>query len=187
MPAAMVAPMNAMMARDAMMADDARAMHGEHPAAAASSNNGGNGIDGRIVVIVTVVVRIIVVINTADKHAVEVAMMDKGMPGKSRTSRDGGSSGAETGATANDGTAKSTGGAAPAETSATAAAATSTSTATAMSATNFNRQFAGDGVSGIRHAGIDRREGFGALASKERSHQQRRQRARRAQRTSCKN
>jgi hypothetical protein len=175
MSAAMVAPMDAMMAHDAMMADGARAMHSEHPAAAASSD-GGNGIGGRIVIIVTVVVRIIVVINAADKHAVEVTVMDKGMAGKSRTGRDGGSSRAETRATANDATTETAGGATPAETSATAAAA---STSTAMSATNFNRQFTGYRLSGSRHGGIDRREGFGALASKERSDQQRRQCARR--------
>src|SRR4029077_17778436 len=74
-------PVDAMMTCGAMMADDARAMHGEHPAAASSSDKGSpsdkglGGIDGRIVVVVGVIVRIVVVIDAADKHSMEMMMM----------------------------------------------------------------------------------------------------------------
>jgi hypothetical protein len=67
-PAMMEAPVHAVvMALDAMMADDARAMHGQHPMAASSSDKGGSGIDGETIIIIGVVIRIVVVIDAADK------------------------------------------------------------------------------------------------------------------------
>jgi hypothetical protein len=87
MPAVMVAPVNTVvMTRGAMVTDDARAMHGQHPAAASSSDKGGSGIDGGIVVGVGIVIRIIVVIDAADKNPAEVTPMTKAVAYKSRSS-----------------------------------------------------------------------------------------------------
>jgi hypothetical protein len=73
MTAVMVAPVDPVVTRGAMMASDARAMHGHHPAAASSTDKDRDGIDGGIVVIIGViiriVVRVIVVIDAADKEA----------------------------------------------------------------------------------------------------------------------
>ena len=81
MSAVMVPPMDSIVARGPMMTDDARAMHGQHPAAASSSDKGG--IDGRIIVVIGVVVRIVVVIDAADKSPAEVASVNEGATGKS--------------------------------------------------------------------------------------------------------
>lgn len=72
MTAVMVAPVDPVVARGAMMASDARAMHGHHPAAASSTDKDGDGIDGRIigiVVIIGVAIRVVVVIDAANKEA----------------------------------------------------------------------------------------------------------------------
>jgi len=93
MPAVIVAPGDVVIARGAMMTDDARAMHGQHPAAASSTDKDrdrdGNGIDVRIfriAIVIAVVIRIIVVIHAADKDPVEVAVMEEVVAGKSRAS-----------------------------------------------------------------------------------------------------
>src|SRR5580693_5415932 len=86
MSAVMVAPVTMVMPRGPMVADDARAMHGQHPAAASSSDKGGSGIDGGIIVSVGIVIRIIVVIDAADKSPAEVTPMTKAATGKSRSS-----------------------------------------------------------------------------------------------------
>ena len=86
MPAVMMAPVDTVvMARGAMVTDDARTMHGQHPAAASSSDKGGSGIDGGIIVIVGIVIRIIVVIDAADKNPAEVTPMTKAVASKSRS------------------------------------------------------------------------------------------------------
>ena len=75
------------MALDAMVADDARAMHGRHPMAASSSDKGGSGIDdgisgiNRIVVVGGIVIRIIVVVDAADKNPAEVMPPSEPMAG----------------------------------------------------------------------------------------------------------
>ncbi len=76
MTAVVVAPVDPVVARGAMMANDARAMHGHHPAAASFTDKDrhgdGNGIDGRIigiVIVIAVVIRVVVVIDAADKEA----------------------------------------------------------------------------------------------------------------------
>jgi hypothetical protein len=87
MPAVMVAPVNTVvMTRGAMVTDDARAMHGQHPAAASSNDKGGSGIDGGIIVDLGIVIRIIVVIDAADKNPAEATPMTEAVAGKSRSS-----------------------------------------------------------------------------------------------------
>ena len=82
MSAIVVAPIETVMARNAMMTKNARAMHGDHLAACSSSDKGG--IDGGIIVIVgVIVIRIVVVIDATDKHTMDVTAMSKSMPGKS--------------------------------------------------------------------------------------------------------
>src|SRR5579872_184202 len=102
MPAMMEAPVRAVIvALDAMMADDARAVHGQHPVAASSSDKGGSGIDDGIsgvtgiVVVGGIVIRIIVVVDAADKNPAEMAPVSKSMSGISGAgiSRDTGHSG----------------------------------------------------------------------------------------------
>src|ERR1700729_4065392 len=91
MPAVMVAPVNTVvMTRGAMVTDDARAMHGQHPAAASSSDKGGSGIDGGGIVGVGPVIRIILVIDAADKNPAEVPPVTETAAGKSRSSCDRG-------------------------------------------------------------------------------------------------
>jgi hypothetical protein len=85
MPAVMVAPVDTIVSRGAMVTDDARTMHGQHPAAASASDKGGSGIDGGIIVIVGIVIRIIVVIDAADKNPAEVTPMTKAVASKSRS------------------------------------------------------------------------------------------------------
>ena len=87
------APVRAViMALDAMMADDARAMHGQHPMAASSSDKGGSGIDdgisgvNGIVVGGGIVIRVIVVIDAADKNPAEMTPVDESTTGISGTS-----------------------------------------------------------------------------------------------------
>jgi hypothetical protein len=85
MPAVMVAPVDTIVSRGAMATDDARTMHGQHPAAASTSDKGGSGIDGGIIVIVGIVIRIIVVIDAAGKNPAEVTPMTKAVAHKSRS------------------------------------------------------------------------------------------------------
>jgi hypothetical protein len=85
MPAVMVAPVDTIVSRGAMVTDDARTMHGQHPAAASTSDKGGSGIDGGIIVIVGIVIRIIVIIGAADKNPAEVTPMTKAVAHKSRS------------------------------------------------------------------------------------------------------
>jgi hypothetical protein len=87
MPAVMVAPVDTVvMARRAMVTDDARTIHGQHPAAASTSDKGGSGIDGGIIVIIGIIIRIIVVIDAPDKNPSEVTPMTKAVARKSRSS-----------------------------------------------------------------------------------------------------
>src|ERR1700689_4989121 len=167
MSAVMGMPMDTVVASGAMMTDDARAMHGQHPAATSSSDKGG--IDGGIIVIIGIVIRIVVVIDAANKSSAEVTPVSKGAAGKSGTSCDDRRPGADR-AAAND--------------SATKAAATAH---TAMPAATFNRQPAGNRLARARHSRIDRRQRFGALAGNGRHHQQCRNCAQHARRTSCEN
>jgi hypothetical protein len=86
MPAVMVAPVDTVvMARRAMVTDDARTIHGQHPAAASTSDKGGSGIDGGIIVIIGIIIRIIVVIDAPDKNLSEVTPMTKAVAHKSRS------------------------------------------------------------------------------------------------------
>ena len=179
MPAVMVAPVNTVvMTRGAMVTDDARTMHGQHPAAASSNDKGGSGIDGGIVVGVGIVIRIIVVIDATDKNPAEVAPVTETVAGKSRSSRDRGCRADR--AAAKDSGATHAGAAATAPTT----ASSSTSTAAAMPAANFNRQlvgnnlFASNSLAHFRHAGIDRRHRLSALGSEDRHHQERRRHTR---------
>lgn len=184
MSAMMVMPVRAMMmARDPMMADDARTIHGQHPVAASSSDISGNGIGRRIIVIVGIVVRVVVVVDAADEHAVEM-MMEEGMARISRTSRNGRSSRAD-GATANDGAAERSAAKAAAHAAASAnVTTTSTTSATSVTAADLNRQSVDSRLAGNRHSRIERRHRFRAFAGNDRSNQQRRHRAQDAQRTS---
>jgi len=175
MSAVMGMPMDTMVASGAMMTDDARAMHGQHPAATSSSDKGG--IDGGIIVIIGIVIRIVVVIDAANKSSAEVTPVSKGAAGKSRTSCDDRRPGADRAAT-NDSATKA---------AATAHTATAVAAATAMSAANFNRQRAGNRLARACHSRINRRQRFGALAGNGRHHQQCRNCAQHAQRTSCDN
>lgn len=91
MPAVMEVPVRAVgVALDAMMANDARAMHGQHPMAASSSDKGGSGIDDRIgginrlVVVGGIVIRVIVVVDAADKNPAEMMPVNESMAGISR-------------------------------------------------------------------------------------------------------
>lgn len=200
MSAVMVAPVDTVMTRGAVMADDARAMNRQNSAAASSTDKSGNGIgrlgiDGGFVVIIGIVIRIIVVIDAADKGAAEVTMMEEVVAGKARASRnacrccDNRRSSAD-GAAANDRAAEMTGSEtmSPAETAAAATTAASTTTSSsAMSAANFNRPFIGGGRSQVRHARMHRRQSFGALAGEGRSHQQCCDCAQHVERTSRKN
>ena len=63
MSAMMMAPMDTMVAYGAMMTDDARAMHGQHPVAASSSDKGG--VDGGIIVIIGIAAAISSLIREA--------------------------------------------------------------------------------------------------------------------------
>src|SRR6202012_833637 len=97
MPAMVEAPVRAViMALDAMMADDARAMHGQHPVAASSSDKGGSGIDdgisgvNGIVVGGGIVIGVIVVVNAADKTPAEMTPVGEAMTGISRDTRNSG-------------------------------------------------------------------------------------------------
>ena len=182
MSALMVAPMGAVTVPcGATMADDTRAMHGQHPAAASSGDIGGDGIGRRIIVIVGIVVRVVVVIHAADKHAVEVMMMmEERMAGPSGTSRNSRGSCADR-STANGGAAEGTTRKAAARTAAKVAATTASS---AMTAANFNRRSVRRRLAGNRRSRIKRRHRLGPLAGKDQSHQQRRDGARYAQRIS---
>src|SRR6202012_3797319 len=93
MPAMVEAPVReVIMALDAMMADDTRAMDGQHPVAASSSDKGGSGIDdgisgvNGIVVGGGIVIRGIVVIDAADKNPAEMTPVDESTTGISGTS-----------------------------------------------------------------------------------------------------
>jgi hypothetical protein len=82
MSAVAVMPIETMMARGAMMTDDARTVHGYHPATATAGDKGG--IDGGIIVIVgVIIVGIIVVIDPIDKNATDVTAVDESVTGKS--------------------------------------------------------------------------------------------------------
>jgi hypothetical protein len=177
MPAVMVAPVNTVvMTRGAMVTDDARAMHGQHPAAASSNDKGGSGIDGGIVVGVGIVIRIIVVIDATDKNPAEVAPVTETVAGKSRSSRD-------RGCRADRAAAKDSG-ATHAGAAATAPTTASSSSSTAVPAADFNRPLIGNGLfvcnspANVRHAGIDRRHRLSALAGKDRHNQERGRHAR---------
>ena len=177
MPAVMVAPVNTVvMTRGAMVTDDARAMHGQHPAAASSNDKGGSGIDGGIVVGVGIVIRIIVVI-AADKNPAEVTPVTETMAGKSRSSCDRGCRADR--AAAKDGGATHAGAAATAPTTASSSSTSTTTTTTAMPAANFNRPLVGNSLfvcnspANFRHARIDRRHRLSALAGKDRHNQER--------------
>ena len=174
MSAVMVAPVDTVMARGAMATDDARAMHRQHPAATSSSDKRRTGIDGLGIDsgFVVIVIRIIVVIDAADKGAAEVAVMEEGPADKSRTCCNAGHAGADR-AGAHDRAAEAASGDATSAAKANSTAATPAATSSAaMPATNFNHPFIGSGRSGVRHAGIHRRQSFGARASQDRSHQQ---------------
>ena len=168
MSAVMVAPMDTMVACGAMVADDARAMHGHHPAAASAGDKGG--IDGRIAVIIGIVIRIVVVIDATDKSPAEVTPVAESVPGKSMASCNACRSRADR-AAANDSTANTTTRAKTAADATATAPTASTATATAMSV-DFNRQSVGNRLSGACHSRIDRRQRFGSLAGKGRRHQQ---------------
>src|ERR1700735_5030368 len=90
MSAVMVAPVTTIMPRGPMVADDARAMYGQHPAATSSSDKDGSRIDGGIIVGVGIVIRIIVVIDAADKSPAEVTPVTETAAGRSRSSCDRG-------------------------------------------------------------------------------------------------
>ena len=161
MSAVMMAPVGMVVAHGAMMANDTRAMHGQHPAAASSSDKGGSGIDGRIIVIVGVVVRVVVVIDATNEHPAEAVPVAEAVPGKSRTSCDDrrcNGSGAGTERAATNGSA--------AEPIATAASPTTTAAAAAMSAADFNRESIGGSLasSSSSTSRMDWRQRFGALA-----------------------
>ena len=150
MPAMMVAPVDAVVMAFGAIADDARAMHSQHPAAASSSDKGGNWIDGIICsVVVGIIVRIIVVIDAADKNPAE-AMPVNAMAGKSRGSYNGRRRGdGRRRATANERTAdaaEAAGTMPTAPTTSGASAATATATTAAVSAADLNRQSAGSGL-----------------------------------------
>src|SRR5579863_5710431 len=84
-PAMMEAPVRAVVvALDAMMADNARAMYGQHPMAASSSDKGGSGIDdgiNGIIVVGGIVIRVIVVVDAADKDPAEMMPVNESMTG----------------------------------------------------------------------------------------------------------
>jgi hypothetical protein len=180
MPAVMMAPVDTVvMARGAMVTDDARTMHGQHPAAASSSDKGGSGIDGGIIVSVGIVIRIIVVIDAADKSPAEVTPMTEAATGKSR--RSGNDRGCRADhAAANDGATHAT----SAATAAPTTASSTTAASAAMAATNFNQQFVGSSLfadkssADFRHARIDRRHRLSALAGEDCHHHKRRRDAR---------
>lgn len=175
MSAVMVAPMDTMVAGGAMMTDDARAVHGQHPVAPSSSDKGG--IDGGIIVIIGIVVRVVVVIDAADKNSAEVTPMAKGAAGKSGRSRNSSSSRADR--TAANGSATKA-----ATKTRTAAATASTTTTTAMSAAaDFDRPSIRNRLADCSHPRIDRRQRVGTLAGNGRYDQQRRSSAQHAQRT----
>ena len=175
MSAVMVVPVATVMSRGPMVADDARTMHGQHPAAASTSDKGGSGIDGGIIVIVGITIRIVVVIDAADKNPAEVTPMTKAVAYKSRSSRNDRRCRADRTAVNHGAGAAAT---APTTTS------SSTSTAAAMPAANFNRQlvgnnlFASNSLAHFRHAGIDRRHRLSALGGEDRHHQERRRHTR---------
>ena len=168
MPAMMVAPVDTVMACGAMMADDARAMHGQHPAAASSSDKGVDGIVGRIVVVVGVVVWIVVVIDATDKHPVEVMPVTERSAGISGTGRNGGSSRADA---ANSSAAEAASGETTTSAKTAASAAATTTASATMPAANFDRQTVGNGFVHAGASGIKRRQRLGALAEEGRSHQ----------------
>jgi len=148
MSAMMMAPMDTMVAYGAMMTDDARAMHGQHPVAASSSDKGG--VDGGIIVIIGIVIRVVVVIDAADKGPAEVTPMAKGAAGKSRISRN--SSRADR--TAANGRTTKTATKARTTTAAVATTAAATMT-TAAATTDFNRPPIGNRVTDRSHSRID--------------------------------
>src|ERR1700744_1667987 len=86
MSAGMVAPVTTIMQRGPMVADEARGMYGQHPAATSSSDKDGSRIDGGIIVGVGIVIRIIVVIDAADKSPSEVTTGTEAVTGKPRHS-----------------------------------------------------------------------------------------------------
>lgn len=180
MPAVMMAPVDTVvMSRGTMVTDEARAMHGQHPAAAFSSDKGGSRIDGGIIVVIGSVVRIIVVIDAADKNPAEVTPVTETVAGKSRRSSNDRRRRADR-AAANDGAAHAT----CATAAAPPTASSATTAASTMTAANFNRQFAGNSLfvcnslADVRHAGIDRRHRLGALAGETRYDQERYRHAR---------
>lgn len=181
MPAVMMAPVDTVvMSRGTMVTDDARAMHGQHPAAASSSDKGGSRIDGGIIIVIGSVVRIIVVIDATDKNPAEMTPVIETVAGKSRRSSNDRGRRADRAAANNSATYA---------TCATAAApptaSPTTTAASTMTAANFNRQFAGNSLffvcnsfADVRHAGIDRRHRLGALAGETRYDQERYRHAR---------
>ena len=163
MSAVMVAPMDTMMACGAMVANDARAMHGHHPAATSASDKGR--IDGRIGVIIGIIIRIVVVIDATDKSPAEVTPVDESVPAKTMASCNACRSRADR-AAANDSAANTT------TRAKTAAAAVTTASASASMSVDFNHQSVGNRLRGACHSRIDRRQRFGSLAGKGRRHQQ---------------
>lgn len=172
MSAVIVAPMDTIVTYGAMMTDDARAVHSQHPVAASCSDKGG--VDGGIIVIIGIVIRVVVVIDAADKSSAEVTPMAKGTAGKSGRPRNGNSRADRT---------ASNGSATKAATKTRTAAATAANTAPAMTtAADFNHPSIGNRLADGSHSRIDRRQRFGALAGDSRYHQQRRNRAQRTAR-----
>ncbi len=152
MPAVMVAPVATVMSRGAVMADDARTMHGQNPAAASSSNKGGSVIDRGINVIIGVVIRIVVVIDAADKSPAEVTPVNEPVAGKSRSPRDNRGRRADRTAM-NDGSATHASGTAATTPPAASAAAT---VAAASTATNLDHQSMGGRLANASACRMDR-------------------------------
>lgn len=162
MSAVMVAPIDTVMPCGAMVTDDARAMHRQHPAAASSSDKSGGRIDGGIIVIIGIVIRIVT----------EVTPMAETASGKSGISSNGRRSGADRAAAHNSAahaaSAEATSTPATAPTTASAVAAT---TSAMSAAADFDRPSIGNRLADCSHSRIDRRQRFSALAGNGRYHQ----------------
>ena len=148
----MMAPVGMVMARGAMAANNARAIHGPYQAAARWGDKAGTG--GRIIVI-GIIIRVVIVIGAANEHPAEAMPASKTVSGKSVSPRNDGRSSADR-AAMNGRTTKTAAAAKP-----TAKTAT---TAAAVSAVNFNREPIGGSLAGGGTSRIDRRQRFGALA-----------------------
>lgn len=168
MSAVMVAPVTMVMPRGPMVADDARAMHGQHPAATSSSDKDGSRIDGGIIVGVGIVIRIIVVIDAADKSPSEVTTVTEAVTGKPRHSCEGRGRRADR-AAANESTTHAANAAAAAPTT-----ASSTTTTAAMPATDLDHQAIGNRLARTCACRIDWRHRLGRLAGEDRHHHERR-------------